>query len=140
MEWAALIAWILTALGGSAMFAIWVDKGGLRRGAEPGPRIRPPLIFAHLGIAGTGLVLWIIYLIVDRDWIAWAAFGALVIVVLLGMGMFKAWLQGQRPRAAGREGGAPTDVEPPEQRFPPALVAVHGIAAVVTLVFVVDAI
>jgi hypothetical protein len=85
MEWAALIAWILTALGGSAMFAIWVDKGGLRRGAEPGPRIRPPLIFAHLGIAGTGLV-------------------------------------------------------PPEQRFPPALVAVHGIAAVVTLVFVVDAI
>src|SRR5215208_1970630 len=64
MEWAALIAWVLTAGGGVVMLAIWVARGGMRQ-RESG-RIRPPLILGHFALAATGLVLWIVYLAAAR--------------------------------------------------------------------------
>ena len=44
MEWAALIAWVVTAAGGFVLLAIWLSRGGMQQGREPGSRIRPPLI------------------------------------------------------------------------------------------------
>src|SRR4051812_31885302 len=72
MKWAALIAWVITALGGFGLLSIWLRNGGLAAGSRPGTRIRAPRVFSHMGLAAIGLVLWIIYVAADKDAIAWA--------------------------------------------------------------------
>src|SRR5215468_11859815 len=98
MEWAALIAWVITAAGGFVLLSIWLSRGGMRQNGAG--RIRPPLILGHFLLAATGLVLWIIYLATDTDAIAWIAFALLLVVALLGFTMLAIWLR-QRQGAAG---------------------------------------
>jgi hypothetical protein len=133
MEWAALIAWVITALFGFTMLTIWLKHGGMQQ--RGGRRIRPPLILSHFLLAAGGLVVWIVYLASDKDALAWIAFVALVAVALLGWTMFFGWAR-QRQHAqvqvaatASMEGGA-------ELRFPIPIVALHGLAAVTTVVLV----
>lgn len=128
MEWAALIAWIVTAGGGFVLLALWLRDGGLKRGAEPGRRIRPPLILGHFALAATGLVLWVIYVATDSDALAWIAFALLAVVALLGFTMFAVWL-------GVRKTTAPAD-PPPERNFPVPIVLLHGALAATTLVLV----
>jgi hypothetical protein len=142
MEWAALIAWILTAGGGFVMLAIWLGNGGMEQdrptSAGGNPLVRPPLILGHFGLAATGLVLWIIYVASDSDALAWIAFVLLLIVALLGFTMFGIWLR-QRSARAPAGGGAPAvdqPRKPAEQRFPVAIVGAHGVLAATTLVLV----
>jgi manganese efflux pump family protein len=131
MEWAALIAWVLTAGGGLLLLTIWLRQGGMRQ-REGGDRIRPPLLFGHFGLAATGLVLWLIYVFTDAGALAWIAFALLVVVAALGSTMFFGWW---RRRQAGALAAA-TESVPAEQHFPVPLVALHGIAAVTTVVLV----
>jgi hypothetical protein len=147
MKWAALIAWVITALGGFGLLGIWLRGGGLAAASRPGTRIRPPLIFAHMALAASGLVLWIIYLAADKDAIAWAAVIVLGPVAVLGFSMLAIWIQ-QRMRqpitgaaatasTAGASGAtvAVSGVadRPPEQHFPVPIVVLHGLLAVTTL-------
>src|SRR5213592_1314212 len=88
MKWAALIAWVLTAGGGFVLLGIWLARGGMQQQQEAGNRIRPPLILSHFLLAATGLVIWIIYLIADKDALAWVAFAILAVVAALGWTMF----------------------------------------------------
>src|SRR5438067_9790074 len=74
MKWAALITWVLTAGGGFVLLSIWLMRGGMRQQQEAGNRIRPPLILSHFLLAAGGLVVWVIYLINDKDALAWVAF------------------------------------------------------------------
>jgi hypothetical protein len=142
MKWAALITWIITALGGFGLLAIWLQRGGVTQADQPGRRIRPPLIFTHLLLAASGLVLWIIYLAADTKGWAWAAFVVLLFVASLGFGMLALWLQ--RRQAAGSPalagaGGSATMAEgstPAEQHFPVPIVIGHGLIAATTLVLV----
>lgn len=144
MKWAALILWIITALGGFGLLGIWLQRGGMRTAEGPGPRIRPPLIFGHMLIAATGLVLWIIYIVADSKALAWIAFVLLLIVASLGFGMFALWLQRRQaggaaaasPAAAPSEAPPPAVGEPAEQHFPVAIVGGHGLLAATTLVLV----
>jgi hypothetical protein len=136
MEWAALIAWLLTAGGGFIMLAIWFQRGGMRQNEQG--RIRPALILSHFALAAIGLVLWIIYVAADADALAWIAFVLLLVVAALGFTMFTIWYRQRQAtatvaQAATATGGAP---RPAEQHFPVAIVAVHGLAAVTTLVLV----
>src|SRR5918999_699628 len=123
MAWAALITWVLTAGGGFVLLGLWLRHGGMRQ--REGGRIRPPLILSHFALAATGLVLWIIYLINDSDVLAWVAFAILVAVALLGWTMFAIWWQRRQARAAVAPEAATG--EPAEQRFPVAIVALHGL-------------
>lgn len=133
MAWAALISWVVTAGGGFVLLGLWLRHGGMRQ-AGTGRRIRPPLILSHFALAATGLVLWIIYLINDSDALAWIAFAVLVAVALLGWTMFAIWWQRRQARATA---AAPAPAaEPAEQRFPVAIVALHGLLAVTTVVLV----
>ena len=135
MEWAALIAWVVTAGGGFVLLAIWLSRGGMQQGREPGTKIRPPLILSHFGLAATGLVLWIIYLASDSDTLAWIAFVLLAIVAVLGWTMFAIWYQRrQRGTVEGAAMGAGSG--PAEQHFPVPIVALHGVLAVTTVVLV----
>jgi hypothetical protein len=134
MEWAALIAWIVTAGGGFVLLAIWLGRGGMRQGREPGSRIRPPLILSHFGLAATGLVLWIIYVATDSDALAWIAFVLLGVVAVLGFTMFAIWWRRRQALGAVREALDPGT--PAEQHFPVAIVGLHGLLAVTTVVLV----
>jgi Ca2+/Na+ antiporter len=131
VDWAALVTWVLTAGGGFVMLAIWLRGGGMQKAREQGNRIRPPLLFSHFGLAATGLVLWIIYLAADKDVLAWIAFALLLVVAVLGFTMLAIWLNQRSRRTAT---SAATD--PPEQRFPVPIVALHGLLAATTLVLV----
>jgi hypothetical protein len=127
MEWAALIAWLITAGGGFVLLSIWLARGGMRQSGDR--RIRPPLILSHFLLAATGLVLWIIYIASDSDALAWIAFVLLLVVALLGFTMFAIWLQQRKGATGGTE-------RPAEQNFPVPIVALHGLLAATTLVLV----
>lgn len=138
MKWAALIVWVITALGGFGLLAIWLQRGGIAQSSQPGRRIRTPLIFSHMLLAATGLVLWIIYLADHRKGFAWAAFGLLLVVASLGFGMLALWLQRRQAGrvAAPAAAGAGEGSVPAEQHFPVPIVVVHGLVAATTLVLV----
>jgi hypothetical protein len=135
MEWAALISWIVTAGGGFVLLAIWISRGGMQQ--REGGQIRPALILTHFGLAATGLVLWIVYVVNDSDTLAWIAFALLVVVAVLGWTMFALWWRrrqaGTGPVAVADEGSTG---RPAEQHFPVPIVALHGLLAVTTLVLV----
>ncbi len=134
MEWAALISWVVTAGGGFVLLGLWLRHGGMRQ-REPGRQIRPTLILSHFALAATGLVLWIVYLATDSDALAWIAFAILVAVALLGWTMFAIWYQRRQGRAAAATVSTTPGV-PAEQHFPVAIVTLHGLLAVTTLVLV----
>jgi hypothetical protein len=134
MKWAALIAWVITAGGGFLLLSIWLMRGGMRQAQEVGNRIRPPLILSHFLLAAGGLIVWIIYLVADKDALAWTAFAILVVVALLGFAMFAIWSRRRQARAGSTEITAPG--VPAEQHFPILVVALHGLLAVTTVVLV----
>jgi hypothetical protein len=129
MDWAALIAWIVTAAGGFMLLAVWLRGGGMQQ--QGGGRIRPPLILSHFALAAAGLVLWIVFVANGNETLAWIAFVLLLVVALLGFGMLAVWL-GQR------RGGAAADAasDAAERHFPVPVVALHGILGATTLVLV----
>lgn len=122
MSIAALIAWVVTALGGFVLLATWAMRGGPKNS-----RFSPVVIFGHFALAAAGLVVWIIYLIADMASLAWVAFVLLVPVALLGFMMLVKWLPTYRAKAA--EG-------PAERHFPVVVVGAHGVLAVTTVVLV----
>ena len=96
-------------------------------------------IFGHLGLAVAGLLLWIAYLLLDNDRLAWIAFVVLLPVVGLGVGMFARWGAGRRRAAVGvSPSGAATagGALPAEQTLPVPVVAAHGVFALATVVLV----
>jgi hypothetical protein len=121
MAIAALITWLVTAVGGFVMLGIWVSRGGHRAGS--GSRLPAGAVFGHFALAAIGLILWIIYLAVDEDALTWIALAVLVPVALLGFAMFARWIPARRTGAA-------------ESRFPIPVVAGHGLFAATTLVLV----
>jgi hypothetical protein len=133
MDVAALVAWVITALGGFILLGTWISRGGARQRDAGASRFPPGLIFGHFLLAATGLVLWIVYLAADSAALAWTAFAILVVVALLGFTMFARWLQERRAPVAA---GGPVAARPPEQHFPVPVVVLHGLLAATTLVLV----
>ncbi|MFG2659225.1 hypothetical protein [Streptomyces sp. NPDC048425] len=131
MDIAALITWVITALGGFYMLGTWLSRAGAKAGNSHLP---VPVIFGHFALAAIGLVIWIIYLIADKDALAWTAFGLLVPVALLGFAMLARWLPVHRARSAAA--GSDAESDPAERHFPVLVVAGHGLFAVVTVVLV----
>jgi manganese efflux pump family protein len=150
MAVAALVTWVITALGGMVMLAAWMSRGGARAdqpsaavgaarataGAAGLPvsaptRLRPPLVFGHVGLAVAGLVVWVAYLVTDDDRLAWTAFVLLLPVAVLGLTMFARWVQAGDHRRDAAVGAAR-----PESAFPLPVVVAHGVFAVTTVVLV----
>lgn len=132
LGWIALASWVATAGGGFVMLAIWIARGGMRQ--REGSRIRPPLILSHFLLAAAGLVVWIVYLASDSDALAWVALATLGVVAVLGATMFFIWAGQRQGRAAAERSAG--EGRPAEQHFPVAIVALHGLLAVVTVVLV----
>ena len=139
MEVAALVTWLVTALGGFYMLGTWISRGGLTPGSTS--RLPKPVLLGHFLLAAIGLVVWIIYLATDSHALAWTALIVLIPVALLGLTMFARWLgvySGTPVTAhAAVGGGARTGgSEPAERSFPVPIVLGHGFFAVITLVLV----
>jgi hypothetical protein len=132
MAVAALIAWLITAVGGFVMLGTWVRKGGPKQGTSHLP---PAVIFGHFALAAVGLVLWIIYLLTDSGALAWVGFVLLVPVAVLGFVMLARWIPVHRSSAVAA-GGTGGQQDPPEKHFPVPVVAGHGVFAVATVILV----
>ena len=127
MKAAAFAAWLLTALGGFVLFATWFTGGGAR---DSGGAFRPAVVFAHLTLAGVGLLAWIVHLVGDSSAAAWTSTLVLVPLVGLGLVLLRAWL-------TGRSGEPSRPERPPEQWLAPSVVVLHGVGATATVVLVV---
>ncbi len=88
---AALITWLLDAASGAYMLGTWIVRGGLRRQRSTGDRLAPAVVFAHFGMASTGLLIWITYLATRWAALAWLAIGLLMLVIGLGISTVTLW-------------------------------------------------
>lgn len=131
----ALITWVITAAFGFVLLGTWIAKGGLRRTAGVTSTFTAPLVFGHFLLAAAGLVLWIVYLLLDKDILAWVAFAALVVVAGLGDVMLLRWVKVRRP-ATSSVGAASAAGAVAERHFPTWVVVAHGVFAVATVVLV----
>ncbi|MGW7256568.1 hypothetical protein [Streptomyces sp. NPDC054834] len=141
MDIAALIAWVVTALGGFYMLGTWIQRGGIRQQQSGTSRLPAPVVFGHFALAAVGLVVWIIYVVADKSALAWTAFGLLLPVALLGFVMLARWIPVYRDRTASGAAPAATGpgaqgAVPAERHFPLAVVLAHGLFAVLTLILV----
>ena len=156
MAYVALIAWFITALGGLYMLAVWLIENDATNQRHAASRLPLPVIVAHVSLAVTGLCVWVGYLILDRQTLAWAAVCILGAIALLGFTMFARWVPVYRSASAQAE---PVQVSrgslfepaqatatrtvaraandtPPEGAFPLVVVLAHGTFAVSTVVLV----
>jgi hypothetical protein len=139
MGFIVLITWFAAVLAGLYMLAVWLIENDVSgRGVRPS-RLPVPVVLCHLGLAVTGLGLWVTYLVMEQKKFAWAAIGVLVGIALLGFTMFARWIPVYRdPGPTGRVQLASGEAAgPAEGNFPVAVVAVHGLFAVTTLVLAV---
>jgi hypothetical protein len=156
MRFVALIVWFITALWGLYMLAVWLIENDATRQGNAASRLPLPVILAHVTFAVTGLVVWVVYLLLDRPVLAWVAVGILVAIALLGLSMFARWIPVYRmadevislpvgAMSGGAPGAAPGPVPgigslrelPAEGSFPLLIVLAHGVFAVSTVVLVV---
>jgi hypothetical protein len=141
----ALVSWLVTVGLGSAMTVRWIARGNLRRARGGHARVPPTMIVAHFGLAVTGLLAWITYLVTGLTSVAWTASGLLLPVIGLGMAMLILSLPerslGTIPAAQAIPADAapgPVMDEPPPARHPPTLIVVaHGVFAMATILFAI---
>lgn len=151
MNVAALIAWLVTALGGFYLLGKWLTRGGARQQQGAPSRFPAPVIFGHFLLAAAGLIVWIVFLIAHAKALAWTAFVILLPVAVLGFTMFFRWIGGYRgaavpapaparvgaPAAAGTPAAASAgEAVPAERHLPVPVVLAHGALAATTLVLV----
>ncbi len=159
----ALATWVITALGGLFLLAIWLIEYDPDFQTAAATRLPIPVISSHVLLAVGGLVVWVMYLLTDMDILAWITLADLAAVVTLGLVMAVRWIGVYRTRVAypagaqksmagvgrgasrggpghsgpGYGGGLGADLAvPPERHFPVTVVIAHGIFAVVTVTLV----
>ena len=149
MDIAALIIWIITALGGFVLLGTWIQRGGLRQQQSGVSRLPAPVVLAHFLVAVVGLLLWIAFVASGTKALAWIDVALLVVIALLGFTMFVRWIPVRRGAAArvatpagvtaagATPAGAADAAVPAEAHLPVPVVAIHGLVAVTTLVLVV---
>lgn len=140
MDIAALVTWLVTAVGGFLLLGVWLARGALRSPEGESTHFPPAAVFGHMLLAAAGLVVWIAYVASDSAGLAWTALVILVPVALLGFSLLLRWLAGRR-QVAVAAGPAPATAltepaEPAEQGLPVAVVVLHGVLAVTTVVLV----
>lgn len=138
----AFITWTVTAFAGLYLLAIWLIEYDVSGPGGAVSRLPRTVISGHVLLASSGLVVWVSYLLVDRDMLAWIALATLAAVALLGLTMLGRWVLVRRAlagplRARSRPGRADGRVAlPAEAHFPVPVVVAHGLLAVSTLTLV----
>ena len=136
MSIAALFTWMITILAGLILLVIWIIEYDPEFQSAAATRLPVPVLSAHVLLAMGGLMLWIGYLLVDEERLAWATLAVLVTVAVLGLIMAARWVRVYRAFVAPGPSLTRRVTVPPERNFPLPVVVAHGILAVTTLVLV----
>jgi hypothetical protein len=136
MSVAALFTWMVTILAGLILVVIWIIEYDPEFQTAAATRLPVPVISAHALLGLGGLMLWIGYLLVDQQQLAWATVAALSTVAVLGLIMAARWISVYRTVVDPGPSLTRSTTVPPERNFPLPVVVVHGILAVTTLVLV----
>lgn len=96
----ALLAWIVTALAGLYLLAIWLIEYDPDVQRVAPTRLPIPVVFGHVLFAVGGLGSWVTFLITDKRIFWWTAVGALALVAAQGLTMAVRWLGVYRARPA----------------------------------------
>src|SRR6185437_10138212 len=95
----ALITWIVTALGGLYLLAIWLIEYDPDFQRAAATRLPVPVISGHAVLAIGGFATWVTSLITDDDAFAYVTLVSLAAVVRLGMSMAARGVVVYRPTA-----------------------------------------
>lgn len=132
----ALFTWMVTILAGLILLVIWIIEYDREFQTATATRLPVPVISAHALLGLGGLMLWISYLLLDQERLAWAAVGALGTVAVLGLVMAARWIRVYRAVSNPGPSLTRSAIVPPERNFPLPVVVLHGLLAVTTLVLV----
>jgi hypothetical protein len=136
----ALITWITAAGGGLYLVSIWLIEYDKEFQAAAATRLPPVVLASHVTLAGGGLLVWVGYLIVDAENLAWISVLTLVLAATLGIFMASRWVSVYRESRAlklqAAIDGRPIGLGPPERNFPLPVVIGHGLFAVTTIALV----
>jgi hypothetical protein len=125
---ATLLTWMYDAASGGYMLRTWIVRGGLRR-QRASDRLAPRVVFAHFGMASTGLLVWVSYLATRWIVLAWLAVGLLMVVIGLGVSTVTVWTPFPAHRAeSGDAQGDPDEghLDGDDALAPPAEGALAG--------------
>ena len=89
MALATLVSWLATEGLGAYMLASWVAS--VRRDAAGAAAMSRPVLFGHAGLAFTGLVCWISFLLTGSAVASWLAIGFLAPAIGLGISTVTIW-------------------------------------------------
>jgi hypothetical protein len=133
MSVVALFTWMATILVGLLLLVIWLMEYDRDFQNEAATRLPIPVISTHALLGLGGLMLWVGYLLVDQERLAYATIAVLGAVATLGLIMAVRWIRVYR---AFDDPNPPLNrsvAVPPERHFPVPVVITHGILAVTTL-------
>jgi hypothetical protein len=136
MSLVALFTWILAIMGGLTLLIIWIIEYDREFQSSAATRLPVPVISAHAVLGIGGLMLWIAYLLVDQERLAWAALLTLAAVAILGLIMAARWIRVYRGYAHPGPSLTRTVAAPPERSFPLPVVIAHGFLAITTIILV----
>jgi hypothetical protein len=136
MSVVALFTWMITVFFGLILVIIWIIEYDREFQSAAATRLPVPVIFGHALLALGGLLLWISYLLLDEERLAWAAAAVLGAVAVLGLIMAARWFGVYRAYDAPGPSLTRSTTAPPERHFPLPVVVSHGVLAVTTLVLV----
>jgi len=88
----ALITWIVTALGGLYLLAIWLIEYDPDFQRAAATRLPVLVICGHVLFALGGLAVWVMYLVTDQDVFAFATIAILALVATFGLTMAVRWV------------------------------------------------
>lgn len=89
---ATLCSWLVSVGSGGYMLGTWLARGGLARYRTSRQGLPPGVIFAHMGLAVTGLAAWACYLATGWMALAWTGACALMPVTGLGISTVTLWV------------------------------------------------
>jgi hypothetical protein len=132
----ALFAWLATVSAGLVLLIIWIIEYDPEFQSAAATRLPVPVISLHAFLGLSGLMLWVSYLLLDQQRLAWATVCVLGAVAVLGLVMAARWIGVYRKVAAPGPSLTRQAIVPPERNFPLSVVIIHGVLAVTTLVLV----
>jgi len=137
MSTIALYTWMVTVLAGLLLLVIWIMEYDREFQSAAATRLPVPVITTHALLGMGGLLLWIGYLLVDKERLAWVAVVILGTAALLGLTMAARWIRVYREFDNPGPAITRSIAVPPERNFPLPVVVSHGVLAVTTIVLVV---
>jgi hypothetical protein len=91
LAYAALVSWILTESFGLFMARSWVTSGAARRRHAEPDGMSLPVLLGHAGLAFSGFLCWISFLLTGAAAAAWLALVLLAPAIGLGISTVTLW-------------------------------------------------